>query len=78
MLGERLIGGFIRGNTERNDMDNLNSQGMFFRKLCFKDLSDALKTQNFEDFPTLEAVYGTIAKLSALAAASEIRQALHP
>jgi glutamate--cysteine ligase len=78
MLGERLIGGFIRGNTERDDMDNLNSQGMFFRKLCFKDLSDAMKTRNFDDFPTLEAVYGTIAKLSALAAANEIRQALHP
>jgi glutamate--cysteine ligase len=78
MLGERLIGGFIRGNTERDDMDNLNSQGMFFRKLCFKDLSDAMKTRNFEDFPTLEAVYGTIAKLSALAAANEIRQTLHP
>lgn len=78
MLGERLIGGFIRGNTERSDMDNLNSQGMFFRKLCFKDLSDAMKTGNFEDFPTLEAVYGTIAKLSALAAANEIRQALQP
>ncbi len=76
MLGESLIGGFIRANTERDDMDNLNSQGMFFKKLCFKDLSDSLHTRNFEDFPMLEAVYGVIAKLSALAAAMELRQAL--
>ena len=78
MMGEELIGGFIRANSERNDMDNLNSQGMFFKKLCFKDLSDSLavkKSSEFpEDFPTLEAVYGMVAKLSALAAAMEISQ----
>jgi len=76
MMGEELIGGFIRANTERSDMDNLNAQGMFFRKLCFKDLSDSLAArQNAkipEDFPALEAVYGNIAKLSALAAAMEM------
>lgn len=77
MMGEELIGGFIRANSERSDMDNLNAQGMFFKKLCFKDLSDSLqckKSAEFpEDFPTLEAVYGVIAKLSALAAAMEIK-----
>ena len=79
IMGEELIGGFIRANTERSDMDNLNSQGMFFRKLCFKDLSDSLEVKTAEgcpeDFPTLEAVYGMVAKLSALAAAMEIKQA---
>jgi glutamate--cysteine ligase len=78
IMGEELIGGFIRANTERSDMDNLNAQGMFFKKLCFKDLSDSLavkKSSEFpEDFPTLEAVYGAVAKLSALAAAMEIKQ----
>ncbi len=78
IMGEELIGGFIRANSERSDMDNLNSQGMFFKKLCFKDLSDSLackKTTEFpDDFPTLEAVYGVVAKLSALAAAMEISQ----
>jgi glutamate--cysteine ligase len=77
MMGEELIGGFIRANSERSDMDNLNAQGMFFKKLCFKDLSDSLackKSTEFpDDFPTLEAVYGVIAKLSALAAAMEIK-----
>ncbi|NDG84679.1 MAG: glutamate--cysteine ligase, partial [Proteobacteria bacterium] len=78
MMGESLVGGFIRANRERDDMDNLNSQGMFFRKLCFKDLSDCLENKDFDEFPTLEAVYGLVAKLSALAAAMEIRQALQP
>jgi glutamate--cysteine ligase len=77
IMGEELIGGFIRANTERGDMDNLNSQGAFFRKLCFKDLSDSLAAKSTtncpEDFPTQEAVYGIIAKLSALAAAMEIQ-----
>ena len=74
MMGEELIGGFIRANKERSDMDNLNSQGMFFKKLCFKDLSDSLLSGKKKDLPTLEAVYGAVAKLSALAAAMEIAQ----
>jgi glutamate--cysteine ligase len=74
MMGEELIGGFIRANSERNDMDNLNSQGMFFKKLCFKDLSTSLATGNREQLPMLEAVYGIVAKLSALAAAMEIQE----
>jgi hypothetical protein len=73
MMGSELIGGFIRANTERDDMDNLNSQGMFFKKLCFKDLSDSLNDGNSEEFPHLEAVYGVIGRLSALAAAQELR-----
>ena len=74
MMGEELMGGFIRANSERNDMDNLNSQGMFFKKLCFKDLSDSLHNGTLDEFPTLEAIYGVVGKLSALAAAMEIGQ----
>ncbi len=74
MMGEQLIGGFIRANSERNDMDNLNSQGMFFKKLCFQDLSTSLETGDRENFPTLEAVYGIVAKLSSLAAAMELKE----
>ena len=73
MMGEELIGGFIRSNSERDDMDNLNSQGMFFKKLCFKDLKESLTTGTIEDLPELEAIYGLVAKLSALAAAMEIK-----
>jgi glutamate--cysteine ligase len=74
MMGEELIGGFIRANSERNDMDNLNSQGMFFKKLCFKDLSESLHQGKENEMPTLEAVYGVVAKLSALAAAMELKE----
>ena len=74
MMGEALIGGFIRANAKRSDMDNLNSQGMFFKKLCFKDLSSSLESGNQDQMPTLEAVYGIVAKLSALAAAMELKE----
>jgi hypothetical protein len=46
---------------------------MFFKKLCFKDLSESLTTGNKTEMPTLEAVYGVVAKLSALAVAMEIQ-----
>lgn len=72
MAGTELIGGFIRANKDRDDMDNLNSQGMYFKKLCFKDLSESFANGNDDDLPTLEAVYGMVAKLSALAAAHEL------
>lgn len=75
MMGEELIGGFIRANKDRSDMDNLNSQGMFFKKLCFKDLSESLQAGEKSNLPTLEAVYGVVAKLSALAAAMELKEA---
>ena len=75
IMGEELIGGFIRANSERNDIDNLNSQGMFFKKLCFRDLSTSLETGNRDQLPMLEAVYGIVARLSALAAAMELKEA---
>ncbi len=78
LMNGHLIGGFIRANKERDEMDNLNSQGMFFKKLCFKDLSDCIETKEFDELPLLEAVYGVIGRLSALAAAREIRQTLAP
>ncbi len=71
MMGHELIGGFIRANTERDDLDNLNSQGMIFKKLCFKDLHDFWNCNDFNEFPVLEAVYGSIGRLSALAASRE-------
>lgn len=38
LFGSELIGGFLRTNTERGTEENLNSQGMVFRKLCMTDL----------------------------------------
>ncbi len=73
MVGRDLVGGFVRANTERGKEENLNSKGMIFKPLCMSDLR-----KPFEQ-PTepkkecmLEHVYGSIARLSALAAGKEL------
>jgi glutamate--cysteine ligase len=79
LFGGQLIGGFLRTNTEKSDEDNLNSQGMVFKKLCMSDLRTPDTDPNDEelkDEPILELVYGSIARISALAAGLEL--AHHP
>ncbi len=79
LVGTELIGGFLRTNTERGVEDNLNSQGMVFRKLCMTDLRRAaLEDEPSTPFemaedeePVLELVYGSIARISALATGLE-------
>jgi glutamate--cysteine ligase len=79
LVGTELIGGFLRTNTERGVEDNLNSQGMVFRKLCMTDLrrtaledEPSLPAETAEDEePVLELVYGSIARISALATGLE-------
>lgn len=78
MVGNQQIGGFIRTNTERGSEDNLNAQGMIFRKLCMSDLRcpDFEKSGPCEmdpnSEPVLELVYGTIGRLAAMATAQEL------
>jgi glutamate--cysteine ligase len=75
LSGTELIGGFLRTNTEKGDEDNLNSQGMVFRKLCMSDLripEEDLAEEKGIKPPILELVYGSIARISALAAGYEI------
>jgi glutamate--cysteine ligase len=78
-VGHELIGGFLRASTEKGVEDNLNSQGMVFRKLCMSDLrqTDAELEgpdagQDIKDEPVLELVYGSIARISALATGLEL------
>lgn len=78
LFGGELIGGFLRTNTERGVEDNLNSQGMVFRKLCMSDLraaeqDDAAEEEQNEE-PLLELVYGAVARISALAAGRELAE----
>ncbi len=73
----QLIGGFLRSNPERDEESNLNSPGMVFKKLCMTDLNDRLEHEELELDPIvkghlLELVYGSIARLSALAAGREL------
>lgn len=76
LAGCELIGGFLRANSERGergDEENLNAQGMAFRKLCMSDLKapdDELGTE-----PALELVYGSVARISALATGKELEDA---
>jgi glutamate--cysteine ligase len=75
LFGGQLIGGFLRTNTEKGDEENLNSQGMVFKKLCMSDLQTPETDPNDEDLeeePILELVYGSIARISALASGIEL------
>ncbi|MBU6375412.1 MAG: glutamate--cysteine ligase [Bdellovibrionales bacterium] len=85
LVGSELIGGFLRTNTERGVEDNLNSQGMVFKKLCMSDLKrpsdidddfEAGDEHSDQSEPVLELVYGSIARLSALASGKELAQHL--
>lgn len=72
--GCELIGGFLRTNTEKGDEENLNSQGMVFRKLCMSDLRTLGEEDASAELPIFELVYGTIARISALATGLEIAE----
>lgn len=79
LSGSKLIGGFLRTNTEKTDEDNLNSQGMVFRMLCMSDLRKLDEDppepgEKPTTVPLLEQVYGSIARISALAAGREIAE----
>lgn len=75
LFGCELIGGFLRTNTERGIEENLNSQGMVFRMLCMSDLRDDSEDPNTEE-NVLELVYGSVARLSALATGMELKERL--
>lgn len=77
LFGCEPIGGFLRAHAERGDEDNLNSPGMVFRKLCMSDLrrneeDEGSAPEEAGTPPILELVYGSIARLSALATGMEI------
>jgi glutamate--cysteine ligase len=75
LFGCELIGGFLRTNTERGIEENLNSQGMVFRKLCMSDLREEADEAGDEDM-SLEQVYGAVARISALATGLELKERL--
>ncbi|MGK5081901.1 glutamate--cysteine ligase [Bdellovibrionota bacterium FG-1] len=81
LSGGELIGGFLRTNTDRGIEDNLNSQGMVFRKLCMSDLREFEEDDPAsgpehpsQEEPLLELIYGAIARISALAAGRELKE----
>lgn len=71
LIDGKSIGGFMRINGEKDDLGNLNSRGMVFRKLCMGDV-----VETAEDHTTKEAVYSLIARLSTIASGYEIKEVL--
>lgn len=71
LIDGKSIGGFMRINGEKDDLGNLNSRGMVFRKLCMGEVVESAK-----DHTTKEAIYSMIARLSTIAAAYEIKEVL--
>jgi glutamate--cysteine ligase len=70
LVGGKAMGGFMRANSERDSVSNLNAKGMVFRKYCISEIK-----QN-NDFQCKEAIYSVIARLSTLAGALEISEVL--
>jgi glutamate--cysteine ligase len=69
LLGCGLAGGFIRTNKRKGDLDSLNAPGAVFQRMCFSDLEFQRENK------LLENVYGTIARIGALALGLEMQKA---
>lgn len=71
LIDGKSMGGFMRINSEKDSLGNLNSRGMVFRKLCMCELLGSA-----EDHKAKEAVYSVIARLATVASAYEIKEVL--
>jgi glutamate--cysteine ligase len=61
MIGCQLAGGFLRAHKQKGPIDNLNSPGAVFKRLCMSDLMVDVEGSR------LENVYGWVARLNMLA-----------
>lgn len=76
MIHNHVIGGFYRIHTGKSATDNLNSPGMHFEPMSFKQsgvLPDQTLSPDAE--PNRFYAYGVVARLALLAAAREIQSA---
>ncbi|MFA6236775.1 MAG: glutamate--cysteine ligase [Bacteriovorax sp.] len=71
LIDGKSMGGFMRINSEKDSLGNLNSKGMVFRKLCMSDLVGTV-----EDHKSKDAIYSIIARLATVASAYEIKEVL--
>ena len=60
----------MRTNTLKDAQSNLNSKGMVFQKFCMSEIMEG------HDHKAKEAIYSTIARLSTIASAYEIKEVL--
>jgi len=74
LVANEVCGGFFRLNDQKDDRQNLNSNGMKFSKFCFDEMP---QYSNGKDECTLEEltlIYKSIARVASLAAGCEILQ----
>lgn len=67
MVGDDLVGGFLRTHEKKDAQQSLNSPGAVYKKLCLSDLKVRM-----EGCP-LENVYGWVAKIGLLAITEEAK-----
>jgi len=71
-IENNLVGGFYRANSQKNERQNLNSQGMEFKKMCphLKKYGDCGVHHDFNIFD----IYRILARIAGIAAHREIIQ----
>ena len=67
VVGNQLVGGFLRAHRKKGPEENLNSPGAIYKRLCMADLQ-----VNHIGCP-MENVYGWVARLGVLGVANEIK-----
>lgn len=67
MVGDELVGGFLRTHEKKDSHQSLNSPGAVYKKLCLSDLK--VRAEGC----VLENVYGWVAKIGLLAITEEAR-----
>ena len=75
MLGHHVVGGFYRIHKDKRDNENLNSPGMQFEPLAFKDACNTPdKKQDPDSSLNRFYAYSVVARLALLAAAHELKE----
>jgi glutamate--cysteine ligase len=74
LLGQHVVGGFYRIHKDKREHENLNSPGMHFQPLAFKQsCNNPDMNQNPDACPNRFYAYGVVARLALLAAAHELK-----
>ncbi len=70
LVGDRVLGGFLRENCRVSRRDNLNTTGMTFTRPCLHGIDEVKAASQADYFPM---IYDVISKIAALAAGHEMK-----
>jgi hypothetical protein len=78
MVGFQVVGGFFRMNAQRDAFASLNARGMEFACLCLHKLDEPHEGAflNCAEKGNLVSMASVLARIAALAAALEMREAI--